>query len=108
MYRYSCQTCHNEFQNDGNLPPTGDFDGSVIRNVADLFLKRMSYDTIRASLQEQHELHITNTTIQSILQTGQTLLESFYEEISHKIHTSEVVGFDEIGYSVDGKVHLGA
>ena len=30
-------------------------------------------------------------------------MESFYGEIRHKIHTSEVVGFDETGYLVDGK-----
>jgi len=58
-HRYSCQTCHNEFQNDGNLPPQGNFDGSVIRSVVDMFSKRMPHDTIKQSLQEQHGLHIT-------------------------------------------------
>ena len=103
LHRYNCQTCHNEFQNDGNLPPQGNFDRTVIRNVADMYSKRMPYDTIKQSLQEQHGLHITNTTVQSILQTGQILLEPFYEEISHKIRTSDVTGFDETGYPVDGK-----
>jgi len=103
LHRYNCTNCNVTFQNDGNLPPQGNFDGSVIRNVADMYSKRMPYDTIKQSLQEQHGLHITNTTVQSILQTGQMLLEPFYEEISHKIHTSDVVGFDETGYPVDGK-----
>lgn len=103
LHKYSCRTCNNKFQNDGNLPPIGNFDGSVIRNVADMFSKRMPYDTIRESLQEQNGLHITNTTVQSILQTGQMLLEPQYEQIRHKINTSDVVGFDETGYSVDGR-----
>ena len=103
LHRYNCQTCHNEFQNDCNLPPTGDFDGTVIRNVADMYSKKMPYDTIRTSLQEQHGLHITNTTVQSILQTGQMLLEPFYEEIRHKILDSVIAHFDETGYPVDGR-----
>ncbi|MGI0060816.1 MAG: IS66 family transposase [Nitrosotalea sp.] len=103
LHKYSCQTCNVTFQNDGNLPSQGSFDGSVIRNVVGMFSKRMPYDAIRASLQEQNGLHITNTTVQSILQTGQVLLEPFYEEISHKINTSDVAGFDETGYSVDGR-----
>lgn len=103
LHRYNCKNCNVTFQNDGNLPPTGNFDGTVIRNVADMYSKRMPYDTIRTSLQEQHGLRITNTTVQSILQTGQMLLEPFYEEISHKIRTSDVVGFDETGYPVDGR-----
>ena len=103
LHEYNCKTCNKTFQNDGNLPPTGDFDGSVIRNVADMYSKRMPYGTIRASLQEQHGLQISKTTVQSILQTGQQLLEPLYTEISHKIHTSDVVGFDETGYPVDGK-----
>jgi len=103
LHRYNCQTCDNEFHNDGNLPPQGNFDGTVIRSVSDMYSKRMTYDTIRESLQEQHGLHITNTTVQSILQTGQILLEPFYEEISHKIHTSDIAGFDETGYPVDGE-----
>ena len=103
LHEYNCKTCNVTFQNDGNLPPAGDFDGTVIRNVVDMYSKRMPYDTIRASLQEQHGLHITNTTVQSILQTGQVLLEPMCEEIRHKICTSDVVGFDETGYCVDGK-----
>ena len=103
LHRYNCQTCHVTFQNDGNLPPTGNFDGSVIKSVVNMFSKRMPYDTIRASLQEQNGLHITNTTVQSILQTGQMLLEPLYEQIRHKINTSGMAGFDETGYSVDGK-----
>ena len=103
LHKYRCHTCHNEFQNNGNLPPTGDFDGSVIRNVADMYSKRMPMNTIKQSLQEQNGLHITNTTVQSILQTGQQFLEPLYTEISHKIHTSDVIGFDETGYPVDGK-----
>jgi len=103
LHRYSCRTCDNEFQNDGNLPPTGNFDGTVIRNVVDMYSKRMPYDTIRESLDQQHGLQISNTTVQSILQTGQALLEPLYEQIRHEINTSCTVGFDETGYSVDGK-----
>ncbi len=103
LHRYSCRTCNNEFQTDGNLPPIGNFDGPVIRSVVDMFSKRLPYDAIRASLQEQNGLHITNTTVQSILQTGQMLLEPQYEQIRHKINTSDVVGFDETQYSVDGR-----
>lgn len=103
LYKYNCQTCHNEFQNDGNLPPTGNFDRSVIRRVVDMFSKRMPLSMIREALDEQHGLQITNTTVQSILQTGQMLLEPQYKQIRHKINTSDVVGFDETGYSVDGR-----
>lgn len=70
LHKYSCRTCNNEFQTDGNLPPIGNFDGPVIRSVVDMFSKRFPYDTIRESLQEQNGLRITNTTVQSILQTG--------------------------------------
>ena len=101
-HNYNCKKCNYSFENDGNLPPTGIFDGTIIRNVVDMYSKRMPYDTIRSSLQEQNGLHITNTTVQSILQTGQTLLEPLYDEIRHKIHTSSTVGFDETGYSIDG------
>jgi len=62
----------------------------------------MSYDTIKQSLQEQNGLQISNTTVQSILQTGQTLLEPLYNEIRHKINASSVTEFDETSYSVDG------
>jgi len=102
LHNYNCKKCNHTFSNDGNLPPTGNFDGSVIRNVVDMYSKRMPYGTIKQSLQEQHGLHISNTTVQSILQTGQMQLEPMYEEIRHKIDTSETVGFDETGYSVDG------
>jgi len=85
------------------MPPTGNFDEIGIRNVVDMFSKRMPMNTIKQSLQEQHGLHITNTTVQSILQTRQMQLEPMYEQIRHKINTSDVVGFDETGYSVDGK-----
>ena len=103
LHKYNCRTCNVTFQNDGNLPPIGNFDGSVVRNVVDMFSKRMPYDTIKQSLQEQNGLHITNTTVQSILQTGQMQLEPQYEQIRHKINTSEVVGFDETQYPVDGR-----
>ncbi|PJC50443.1 MAG: hypothetical protein CO032_04800, partial [Nitrosopumilales archaeon CG_4_9_14_0_2_um_filter_34_16] len=103
LHRYNCQTCNVTFQNNGNLPPQGSFDGSVIRNVVDMFSKRMPLSMIRESLDEQHGLQISNTTVQSILQTGQVLLEPQYEQIRHKINTSDIVGFDETGYPVDGK-----
>ena len=102
LHRYACNSCEEKFENDGNLPPTGQFDGTVIRNVVSMFSKRMPYNTIRESLAEQYGLHISNTTVQSILQTGQILLEPFYEEIRHKINTSDIVGFDETSYSIEG------
>jgi len=102
LHKYNCKKCNHSFENNGNLPPTGIFDGSVIRNVVDMYSKRMPYDTIRTSLQEQNGLHVSNTTVQSILQTGQVLLEPLYEQIRHKINTSGTVGFDETGYSIDG------
>jgi len=103
LHRYNCQTCHVTFQNDGNLPPTGNFDGTVIRSVVDMFSKRMLYGTIRESLDQQHGLQISNTTVQSILQTGQVLLEPLHEQIRYKINTSDIARFDETGYPVDGK-----
>lgn len=103
LHEYSCKSCHNTFQDDGSLPPTGNFDGTVIRSVVDMYSKRMPLSMIRDSLQEQHGLQISNTTVQSILQTGQQLLEPLYEQIRHKIHTSRVAGFDETVYPVDGR-----
>jgi len=103
LHRYNCKNCNVTFQKDGNLPPQGSFDGSVIRNVADMFSKRMPLSMIRESLDQQHGLQISNTTVQSILQTGQILLEPLYDTIRHKINTSSMVGFDETGYPVGGK-----
>ncbi len=40
LHRYNCQTCHNEFENDGSLSPIGNFDGSVIRNILDMYSKK--------------------------------------------------------------------
>ena len=67
-----------------------------------MFSKRIPYNTIRESLAEQYGLHISNNIVQSILQTGQILLEPFYEKIGHKINTSDIVEFDETSYSIEG------
>ncbi len=37
------------------------------------------------------------------MQTGQTLLEPFYDKIGHEINKSEIVGFDETRYPIEGK-----
>ena len=103
LHRYACNSCEERFENDGNLLPTGQFDGTVIRDIVNMSSKRMSYNTIRESLAEQYGLHISNNIVQSILQTGQMLLEPFYEEIRHKINTSDIVGLDETGYSIEGR-----
>ena len=31
------------------------------------------------------------------------LLEPFYDKIGHEINKSEIVGFDETGYPIEGK-----
>jgi len=103
LYQYNCKNCDCYFQTDGNLPQHGSFDGSAIRNVVNMFSKRMPYDMIRETLQEQHGLQISNTAVQSILNTGQTLLEPESEKIRNEICTSDVVGIDETQFPVDGK-----
>ena len=102
-HEYYYKSCNISFQNNGNLPPRGNFDRAVIRSVVDMFSKRMPYAMISESLREQNGLHLTNTTIQSILQTGQMFLEPIYDEIRYKINTSDIIVFDETRYPVDGK-----
>jgi len=52
LHNYNCKSCNNNFSNDGNLSPTGIFDGVVIRNVVEQYSKKIPYDTIRKTLQE--------------------------------------------------------
>ncbi len=103
LHRYTCKSCKKTFKNDGKLLPRGQFDATVIKSVVSMFSKRMPYNTIRESLQEQYGLQISNTTVLSILQTGQMLLEPFYDKIGHEINKSEIVGFDGTGYPIEGK-----
>jgi transposase len=103
LYEYDCKDCDSHFQTDGNLPPQGSFDGSAVREVTNMFSKRMPYDMIRESLNERHGLQISCTTVQSILQTGQVLLEPEAEKIRNEICKSDVAGMDETQFPVDGK-----
>ncbi len=103
LHKYTCKSCKKTFENDGKLLPRGQFDATVIKSVVSMFSKRMPYNTIRESLQEQYGLQISNTTVRSILQTGQMLLEPFYDKIGHEINKSEIVGFDGTGYPIEGK-----
>ncbi len=104
VYQYDCNKCCNHFQADDKLPPHGCFDGSAIREVINMFSKRMPYDTIRITLEEKYGLSVSCTTIQAILYTGSTLLEPFYEDIHNKIVTSGMVGIDETTFPIDGKM----
>jgi len=104
VYQYDCNKCYNHFQADDKLPQYGCFDGSAIREVINMFSKRMPYDTIRITLEEKYGLSVSCTTIQAILHTGSTLLESFYEDIHNKIVTSSIVGIDETTFPIDGKM----
>jgi len=104
LCEYDCNTCQKHFQTDGNLPPHGCFDGSAIREVINMFSKRMPYDTIRITLEERYGLSVSCTTIQAILHTGSILLEPFYENIHNKIITSDIVGLDETTFPIDGKM----
>jgi hypothetical protein len=104
VYQYDCNKCCNHFQADDTVPPHGCFDGSAIREVINMFSKRMPYDTIRITLEERYGLSVSCTTIQAILHTGSTLLESFYEDIHNKIVTSSIVGIDETTFPIDGKM----
>lgn len=103
LHRYNCKNCSDDFQTTGDLPPRGSFEPSVIREVISLFSKRMSYDTIRLTLEERYGLKISCVTVQSILRNGGTMLEPFYEEISSKIVTEKVVGIDETSFPINGK-----
>ena len=104
VYQYDCNICCNHFQADDKLPPHGCFDGSTIREVINMFSKRMPYDTIRITLEERYGLSVSCTTIQAILYTGSILLEPFYEDIHNKIITSDVIGLDETTFPIDGKM----
>jgi len=104
LYQYNCKNCSDGFKTDGNLPPCGSFDASAIREVVSLFSKRMSYDTIRITLQERYGLEISDTTVQSILRTGSTMLEPLYHDIHSKIITASVLGIDETTFPIDGKI----
>jgi transposase len=104
LYQYNCESCSDDFQTDGNLPPCGNFDGSTIREVTSLFSKRMPYDTIRITLQERYGLIVSCTTVQSILRTASTLLEPFYKNIHKKIVTASIVGIDETTFPIEGKM----
>ena len=104
VYQYDCNICCNHFQADDKLPPHGCFDGSAIREVINMFSKRMPYDTIRITLEERYGLSVSCTTIQAILHTGSILLEPFYENIHNKIITSDIVGLDETTFPIDGKM----
>ncbi len=103
LHKYTCKSCKKTFENDGKLAPREQFDATVIKSIVSMFSKRMPYNTIRESLREQYGLQISNTTVLSILQTGQTLLEPCYDKIGHEINKSEIVGFDETGYPIKGK-----
>ena len=104
LYQYNCKNCSDSFKTDGNLPPCGNFDASAIREVVSLFSKRMSYDTIRITLQERYGLEISCTTVQSILRTGSMMLEPLYNTIHSKITTANVLGIDETTFPIDGKI----
>ena len=103
LYQYNCKNCSDNFKTDGNLPPCGSFDASAIREIVSLFSKRMSYDTIRITLQERYGLKISCTTVQSILRTGSMMLEPLYNTIHSKITTASVIGIDETTFPIDGK-----
>lgn len=85
------------------MSPAGSFDGSAINEVADMFSKRMPYEMIQESLNERYGLQISCTTVQSILQTGQMLLEPVAEQIRNEICISDVAGIDETQFPVDGR-----
>lgn len=70
VYRYGCNKCSNHLQADDTLPPHGNFDGSAVREVINMFSKRMPYDTIRITLEERYGLSVSCTAIQAILHTG--------------------------------------
>jgi transposase-like protein len=103
LYEYDCKNCGKYSQTDGNLPPQGSFDGSAVREVANMFSKRMPYHTIQETLKERHGLQISCTTVQSILQTSQVLLEPESEKIRNEICASDAAGMDETQFPVDGK-----
>jgi len=104
VYQYDCNKCYNHFQADDKLPPHGCFDGSAIREIINMFSKRMPYATIRMTLEERYGLSVSCTTIQAILHIGSILLEPFYEDIHNKIVTSDIVGLDETTFPIDGKI----
>ena len=101
--QYNCLDCGAKFQAKNNLPPTGQFDYSVIRYVTYQSTHRKTPKMVSEDLKNLFKLDVSDTTIRNIYDRQTAMLKPIRDGFMAELEKSRSVIMDETEYKGEPK-----
>ena len=101
--QYNCLDCGAKFQAKNNLPPTGQFDYSVIRYVTYQSTHRKTPKMVSEDFKNLFKLDVSDTTIRNIYDRQTILLKPIRDGFMAELEKSRSVIMDETEYKGEPK-----